>query len=235
MIGKETPPFLYNPSMRLVLETFTVPPFGENCYLVGDAAAGTAAVVDPGGRVDDVLRSAKTAGVKVDLILGTHAHIDHVSGVAELAERSGAPFWLHQGALPYLDHLPQQAQMFGLPPVRIPRVDGWLTEGQRVAVGGLTLTVREAFGHAPGHVILVGPSLAYEDHEGPLVFCGDVVFRGSVGRVDLPGGDEATLRESIRREILSLPDASLLLSGHGPATTVGLERRQNPFLRQWFG
>lgn len=220
--------------MQLLLETFTVAPFGENSYLVGDLDSGEAAVIDPGGRVDDILRTAALAGVTVRLILGTHAHIDHVSGVAELAERTGAPFRLHREALPFLEHLPQQAAMFGLPPVRAPLVDAWLEAGQVVAVGSLDFRVREAPGHAPGHVILVGPSLAYEGHEGPLVFCGDVIFRGSVGRVDLPGGDEATLRESIRREILSLPDEALLLSGHGPATTVGLERRHNPFLRHWF-
>jgi len=221
--------------MKLVLETFTVMPFSENTYLVGDADAGTAAVIDPGGRVDDILRSARLAGVTIHLILGTHGHIDHVSGVAELAERTGAPYWLHADARPFLDHLPQQAAMFGLPPVPVPRVDGPLTAGQEIAVGGLRFTVREAPGHAPGHVILVGPALDYEDHQGPIVFCGDVIFRGSVGRTDLPGGDLAGLRRSIEREILSLPDEALLLSGHGPATTVGLERRQNPFLRQWFG
>lgn len=221
--------------MKLVLETFTVMPFSENSYLVGDADAGTAAVIDPGGRVDDILRTAELAGVAVTLILGTHGHIDHVSGVAELAERTGAPYWLHPDALPFLAHLPQQAEMFGLPPVPVPRVDGPLAAGQEIAVGGLRFTVRETPGHAPGHVTLVGPALDFEGHRGPIVFCGDVIFRGSIGRTDLPGGDVATLRRSIEREILSLPDEALLLSGHGPATTVGLERRQNPFLRQWFG
>lgn len=221
--------------MRCLLETFTVAPFGENSYLVGDADRGVAAVVDPGGRVDDILRTAALAGVTVQLILGTHAHIDHVSGVTELAGRTGAPFWLHPEARPTLEQLPQQAALFGLPPLSVPQVDGWLQAGQVVEVGSLAFTVRDAPGHAPGHVILVGPRVEVEGHEGPLVFCGDVIFRGSVGRVDLPGGDEATLRQSIRREILALPDDALLLSGHGPATTVGLERRQNPFLRHWFG
>lgn len=221
--------------MKLVLETFTVMPFSENSYLIGDADAGAAAVIDPGGRVDDILRTAQLAGVEVRLILGTHAHIDHVSGVAEMAERTGAPYWLHRDALPFLAHLSQQAQLFGLPPVRVPRVDGHLYADQTITIGEMRFTVREAPGHAPGHVILVGPDIEHEGHQGPAVFCGDVIFRGSVGRTDLPGGDTATLRDSIRREILSLPDGALLLSGHGPATTVGLERRQNPFLRQWFG
>jgi len=221
--------------MKLVLETFTVQPFSENTYLVGDADAGVAAVIDPGGRVDDILRSARLAEVEVRLILGTHAHIDHVSGVAELAARTGAPYWLHPDALPFLAQLPLQAQMFGLPPVPVPQVDAHLAAGQVIGVGGLSFTVREAPGHAPGHVVLVGPTVDFEGHHGPLVFCGDVIFRGGIGRTDLPGGDTATLRDSILREILSLPDEALLLSGHGPATTVGLERRQNSFLRQWFG
>ena len=173
----------------------------DSTYLVGDADAGVAAVIDPGGRVDDILRTAQLAGLAVRLILGTHGHIDHVSGVAELAERTGAPYWLHPDALPFLTHLPQQAQMFGLPPVPIPRVDGPLAADQAITVGGLTFTVREAPGHAPGHVILVGPVVDHEGHRGPLVFCGDVIFRGSIGRTDLPGGDTATLRDSIQREL----------------------------------
>jgi glyoxylase-like metal-dependent hydrolase (beta-lactamase superfamily II) len=220
--------------LRPVFEVFTVPPFGENTYLVGDAEAGEAIVVDPGGRVDDILRVAERRGVRIGRIVNTHAHVDHVTGVAELKARTGAPFWLHPEARPMLAALPAQAALFGLPPVEVPEVDADLAAGQRLEVGGLVLEVRDTPGHAPGHVTLVGP-LVELDGEGPAPFalCGDVIFQGSIGRTDLPGGDYATLMRSIEGQILTLPDETVLYSGHGPATTVGLERRFNPFVREW--
>lgn len=222
--------------LRPVFEVFTVPPFGENTYLLGDAEAGEAIVVDPGGRVEDILRVAERRGVRVVRIVNTHAHIDHVAGVASLQARTGAPFWLHADAVPMLDALPAQATLYGLPPTTVPSVDHLLAPGQAIPVGALSLEVRYTPGHAPGHVTLVGPPVAL-DGEAPVPFalCGDVIFMGSIGRTDLPGGDFDTLMASIEREVLTLPDETLLFSGHGPATTVGQERRSNPFVRQWLG
>lgn len=219
--------------MRPILETFTVPPFGENTYLLGDADAGAAIVVDPGGRVDDILRVAAQRGVTIRAIVNTHAHIDHVSGVEELKQRTGAPFWLHRDAEPMLATGPAQAEMFGLPPFEVPAIDAYLTEGQTIDVGGIALAVRHTPGHAPGHVTLVGPEVELDGRKSPFALCGDAIFLGSIGRTDLPGGDYDVLMGAIEREILTLPDETVLYSGHGPATTVGRERRTNPFVVDW--
>lgn len=219
--------------MRPVLETLTVPPFGENTYLFGDADAGVAVVIDPGGRADEIVGVAARRGVAIHAIVITHAHIDHIGGVADLQARTGAPFWLHPDAVPMLATAPLQAATFGMPPFEAPAADHLLAAGQTIAVGGLSLTVRHTPGHAPGHVTLVAPTLTLDGRTAPVAFCGDVIFMGSVGRTDLPGGDHATLMTSIAREILTLPDETVLYPGHGPATTVGRERRTNPFVLDW--
>jgi glyoxylase-like metal-dependent hydrolase (beta-lactamase superfamily II) len=219
--------------MQPVLETLTVSPFDENMYLVGDADAGVAVVVDPGGRTEDLVRVAGLRGVEITHILCTHAHIDHVAGAAALRDATGAPFWLHEADLPLLQGLSQQADMFGLPRVQSPEVDGLLTAGQVIEVGDLRLTVRETPGHAPGHVTFVCPQVQLEFGDHPFALCGDVVFYGSIGRTDLPGGNYETLMTSIEHVILGLPDDTVLLSGHGPATTVGREREHNPFVADW--
>jgi glyoxylase-like metal-dependent hydrolase (beta-lactamase superfamily II) len=219
--------------MRPVLETFTVPPFQENTYLLGDADAGEGIVVDPGGRVDDILRVAAQRSLAIRAIVNTHSHVDHVLGVAELKARTGAHFWIHPEAVRMLQALPNQAALYGLPPAEVPEVDGALQDGQELAVGDIRLTVRDAPGHAPGHVILVGPVLELENETAPRAIVGDVIFYGSIGRTDLPGGNFETLMASIERAVLSLPDETVLYSGHGPATTVGHERAFNPFVREW--
>lgn len=220
--------------MRLALETFVVPPFAENAYLLGDLDAGAAIAVDPGGRADEIAARAERLGLRIEAIVNTHAHIDHVAGVAALQRRTGAPWWLHGDAVPGLAQLPAQAALFGLPPVEVPAVDGLLAVGQAIEVGGLTLDVRSTPGHAPGHVTLVTRgSVVVDGVPSGLALCGDVIFAGSIGRVDLPGGDAAALMDSIEREILALPDDTVLCSGHGPRTTVGRERRANPFVLAW--
>lgn len=221
--------------MRLVLEAFTVPPFQENTYLLGDADTGDALVVDPGGRADDIVRVARSRELAIRVVVATHAHIDHVSGVEELRELTGAPFMLHADAEEHLGSLSEQARLFGLPPLEPPRVDGHLREEEALAVGGVALEVRPTPGHAPGHVTLVSDPVPFEDGTRVLAFCGDVVFLGSIGRTDLPGGDFDELMQSIERQIMTLPDDTVLLSGHGPATTVGHERRHNPFAGEWQG
>jgi glyoxylase-like metal-dependent hydrolase (beta-lactamase superfamily II) len=219
--------------MRALIEVFTVMPFSENTYLIGDLDAGEAIVVDPGGRVDDILRVAQQHGLTIDRIVNTHAHIDHVSGVSDLQAATGASFWLHPEAEPMLAGVRQQAAMFGLPPFDPPTVDRHIQIGETIEVGGLRLESRFTPGHAPGHVTLVGPKIDYEGRQAPFALCGDAIFMGSIGRVDLPGGDYETLMRSIQQEILSLPDDTLLFSGHGPATTVGRERAYNPFVIEW--
>lgn len=196
--------------------------FVENCYLVIDETARQCAIVDPGEEAGLILHKLEQAAVQPVAIWLTHAHIDHVLGVPRVREATGAPVFLHPADRPFYDQVPEQAAAFGLrvgPP--LPAPDRVFAHGEWVHVGGLSFAVRHTPGHSPGSVSLVG--------EG-VVFAGDVLFQGSIGRSDLPGGDFETLVGSIERELLTLPDATIVYSGHGPETTIGVERRTNPFL-----
>ncbi|HET8712874.1 MAG TPA: MBL fold metallo-hydrolase [Gemmatimonadales bacterium] len=196
--------------------------FAENCYLIVDEEAKQCAVVDPGEEAGLILHKiAETGATPVGIWL-THAHLDHVVGVARVAQETGVPVWLHPGDRPLYDAVPQQAGAFGLaPPAELPAPNRDLAHGAGLGVGVLRFEVRHAPGHSPGSVCFVGHGVA---------FVGDVLFAGSIGRTDLPGGDFETLITSIERELLSLPDDTIVYSGHGPETTIGRERRANPFL-----
>jgi glyoxylase-like metal-dependent hydrolase (beta-lactamase superfamily II) len=196
--------------------------FAENCYLVVDEPARQCAVVDPGEEAGLILHKIEESGATLVGIWLTHAHLDHVVGVGRLAEETGVPIWLHPADRALYDAVPQQAGAFGLaPPPALPAPDRDMTPGALLAVGALRFEIRHAPGHSPGSVCLVGHGIA---------FVGDVLFAGSIGRTDLPGGDFETLIASIERELLSLPDETIVYSGHGPETTIGRERRANPFL-----
>lgn len=202
----------------------TVGPMQENAYVAADEASGACAVIDPGAEADRLLGAVRRAGgpdARVVAILLTHAHLDHVGAVAELRAATGAPVHLHPADLPLYRAAPEQARAYGWSFPAPPEPDHALSDGAEIRVGGALLRVRHAPGHAPGHVVLVGPGLA---------FVGDCVFAGSIGRTDLPGGDGPTLLRSITRTILSLPEETVLYPGHGPATTVARERASNPFL-----
>lgn len=196
--------------------------FAENCYLVVDEQAAQCAVVDPGEEAGLILHKIAETGAQPVAIWLTHAHLDHVLGVARIAAETAAPVWLHPADRPLYDAVPDQAAWFGLgAPPRLPAPDRDLVHGEELAVGALRFAVRHAPGHSPGSVCFVGPG---------VVFSGDVLFAGSIGRTDLPGGDFETLIASIERELLPLPDDTILYSGHGPESTIGRERRTNPFL-----
>ncbi len=220
-------------ALDLVLEALTTGPFAVNTYLLGDAAVGQAVVVDPGGEVASILSLLQRHGLALQAILTTHAHIDHLAAAHALQSQTGAPLWMHDDARKTLATLGQQAAWFGLEPVVTPAVNGALRAGQVLNVGGIALEVRHTPGHAAGHVTLVSAPLPLASGVARLAFCGDVVFEGSIGRTDLPGGDYEQLMHSIEQEILSLPDDTVLLPGHGPATTVGQERFSNPFILDW--
>jgi glyoxylase-like metal-dependent hydrolase (beta-lactamase superfamily II) len=178
--------------------------------------------VDPGEEAGLILHKVEQSGAKPVAIWLTHAHLDHVLGVPRIAAETGASVWLHSADRPLYDAVPEQAAWFGLaPPPRLPAPDREMVHGERVTVGALSFDVRHAPGHSPGSVCLLGPGVA---------FSGDVLFAGSIGRTDLPGGDFGTLIASIERELLPLPDDTIVYSGHGPETTIGRERRTNPFL-----
>ncbi|HEY7686779.1 MAG TPA: MBL fold metallo-hydrolase, partial [Gemmatimonadales bacterium] len=192
-----------------------------NCYLVIDETARQCAIVDPGEEAGLILRQVEQAAVLPVAIWLTHAHLDHVLGVTPVRAATGAPVFLHPADRALYDRVPDQATAFGLradPPDPPDRV---FAHGEVLRVGELSFTVRHTPGHSPGSVSIVG--------EG-IVFAGDVLFQGSIGRTDLPGGNLETLLASIERELLVLPDSTIVYSGHGPATTIGAERRTNPFL-----
>ena len=195
--------------------------FVENTYLVIDEKTGQAAVVDPGEDTDLIAGALRDAGVTTVAIWLTHAHLDHLLGVSRIREETGAPVYLHPADRPLYDAAPQQGAAFGIPAAPLAPPDRAFAHGDTLRVGDLSFEVRHVPGHSPGHVALVGHG---------VVFAGDVLFQGSVGRTDLPGGDYDTLLAGIRRELLALPDSTIVYAGHGPQTTIGAERRSNPFL-----
>ncbi len=196
--------------------------FAENCWVVAEPAAGRAAVIDPGEEADRILAVIAGRGWTVEHIWLTHAHIDHVLGVDRVRGATGAPVALHPADRTWYDQLPVQAALFGLPaPPPLAPPDRILAHDEVLTLGALRFTVRHVPGHSPGHVAFLGHGLAIS---------GDTLFAGSVGRTDLPGGNHAQLLASIRTELLALPDETRVLPGHGPETTIGAERRENPFL-----
>lgn len=198
--------------------SFQLTPFVTNCYVVRDA--GEAIVIDPGDVTPALLKAIE--GYRMPLIVNTHCHCDHCGGNAELKRRTQADLVCHKDELPLLRALEQQGQMFGVPFEASPEPDRFIVEGDTISVGGIAMRVIEVPGHSPGHVALVGDG---------FVMGGDVLFAGSIGRTDLLGGNYNQLIRSIRSKFLTLPDDTIVYSGHGPATTIGDERRTNPFLQ----
>lgn len=196
---------------------FPLTPFYTNSYVLKDN--GEAIIVDPGEASPRLLRSVEDS--KVTLIVNTHCHCDHAGGNAGVKAATGAPLAIHREELPLLESLPQQGLMFGVPFPPSPPPDRFLEEGDAIRVGNITLRVLHAPGHSPGHIVLAGMG---------FVLAGDVLFAGSIGRTDLPGGSYPRLLDSIRAKLLTLPDDTVVYSGHGPETTIGAERASNPFL-----
>jgi glyoxylase-like metal-dependent hydrolase (beta-lactamase superfamily II) len=207
----------------MILEMLTVGPFQENCYIIGDEQTGTGALVDPGDEATRIALAVEQTGLDIGQIIITHAHIDHVGAVAALADEYACPVLMHAEAAPMLQQLPTQAMMMGLRFGKLPTVDHHIEDEEVLDVGGLRLRSLYTPGHAPGHLAF------YLEDEG-LVLSGDALFAGSVGRTDLFGGDMDLLMRSINERLLTLPDETRVLSGHGPETTIGEERAHNPFL-----
>jgi hydroxyacylglutathione hydrolase len=212
----------------IVVQTVAVGPLGCNCVIIGDVTTGAAAVVDPGGDADRILGLLSGLRLRCTVIINTHAHFDHVGANASLRRATGAPLKLHADDLPLYDSLQEQAAFLGglLPvPERAP-VDELLADGQRVAVGSATATVLHTPGHSPGSICLLF------DGDPPLLLSGDTLFAGGIGRSDLVGGDPDALTRSLRARLLPLDDETRVIPGHGPETTIGVERRTNPFLTE---
>ncbi len=202
-----------------------VTPFEQNCSLLICEKSDRAVVVDPGGDIERILTAIAEAGVTVEKILLTHGHVDHAGGVSELAERLNLPvegpqredkFWI--------DQIPEQARQFGFGESNSFEPDRWLEDGDTVEVGNSKLQIIHAPGHSPGHVV-------FYEATARLAVVGDVLFRGSIGRTDFPGGNHQHLLDSIRDKLFPLGDDVRFIPGHGPVSTFGDERRHNPFVK----
>jgi len=194
-----------------------------NCYLVGCEETSQAAIIDPSWDGRSILAMAENDGWQITHILLTHAHFDHIGGLQELKSTTGAPIYAHPDAIDMLRDATMSAAFFGMRIPQPPPPDEMLSDGQVLTVGDLQLQVLYTPGHAPGHVCFYLPDYR-------VLFDGDVLFQGSIGRTDLPGGDYDALMSSIRDRLLILPDDTRVFSGHGSPTTIGQERQTNPFL-----
>lgn len=238
----------------MIIKTVAVTPFSQNARLVIDEPSRCASVIDPGGEVELLLRLIAESEVTVESVFLTHAHIDHCGGVAELLSKlpGAIPLYAHRGDAELRSTIEAQAQYFGLSPQEYrnaPEPDHYLEHGDAFQIGGASATVLFTPGHAPGHIALFFPweesntphrievlenrrltPVSAFQCSAPILLAGDALFAGSIGRTDLPAGNHQQLLESITTHLLSKPDETLVLSGHGPETTIGRERRSNPFL-----
>ena len=206
------------------VQVVPVTAFQQNCSVVWCERTRRAAVVDPGGDLERVLAVVVRNGLMLEKILLTHAHLDHAAATAELARRESLPIeGPHEGDLFWIEQMPAQAKMFGFPPSECFTPDRWLSQNDRVTVGEVEFEVRHCPGHTPGHVV-------FFQRDARFAIVGDVIFAGSVGRSDLPRGNGAQLVRSIRENLFPLGDDVTFLPGHGPTSTFGEERRNNPFV-----
>lgn len=215
------------PATTMPLHYLTIPvtPFQQNASIVWCERTREAAVVDPGGELPRLLATVESQGLDLRQILLTHAHIDHAGGTGQLARERGLPIvGPHRGDQFWIDALPQQSVMFGFPPAEPFAPTRWLEDGDTVQVGDCVLAVRHCPGHTPGHVV-------FHSAEAKRAFVGDVLFAGSIGRTDFPGGDHDTLIDSITRRLWPMGDDTVFIPGHGPESSFGRERRTNPFVR----
>lgn len=204
-----------------------VPPFYKNGYLVACEHTAEAVAIDPGDEVPELIDAAKREQLRVGAILLTHAHMDHVTGVAAAKSAWGVKVWLHPADRFLYDNVVQQGRMFGMAIEAPPPVDAFYEPGVPLRFGRYVVDVLPTPGHCPGGVCL---AIGAEGDAARELFVGDTLFAGSIGRTDLPGGDLETLLQSIRTVLFRFPDDTLVHSGHGPDTTIGVERRSNPFL-----
>jgi len=208
----------------MILESFPVGPLACNCTILGDEEAREAIVIDPGDEVGLIHKRLTELGLKLKQILVTHAHIDHVGGALKLKQLTGAPIYLNESDLPLLEMMESQAAWLGVRAPEVALPDESLSDGQVVGLEAYPAQVLHTPGHTQGSICL---------HFAPLklLVAGDTLFAGSIGRTDLPGGNFGQIIDSLHSRLLALPDETRVLPGHGPATTIGEERRGNPFLQ----
>jgi glyoxylase-like metal-dependent hydrolase (beta-lactamase superfamily II) len=208
----------------MTIESFAVGPLQCNCTLMGDEETGEAIVIDPGDEVERICKRLTELGLTLKQILVTHAHIDHVGGALQLKKLTGAPILLNENDLPLLKMMEMQAGWLGIPTPETAAPDANLADGLTVGLDRYPAQVIHTPGHTQGSVCL---------HFAPLnlLVAGDTLFAGSIGRTDLPGGNAGQILDSIANRLLALPDQTRVVTGHGPATTIGAERKANPYLQ----
>ncbi|WP_299977153.1 MBL fold metallo-hydrolase [Desulfobacula sp.] len=206
----------------MIIKKLEVGPIMANCFILGCESTKQAVVIDPGDDADRILMELAKSELKVKYLINTHGHFDHVSANKRMKEATGAQIAIHPEDEPMLHELSQSALMFGLSSENSPPADILLEDGDEVTFGEITLQVIHTPGHSKG-----GISLYTKGH----LFAGDTLFSGSIGRTDLPGGDYDTLISNIKKKLLIFDEDTIVYTGHGPETTIGNEKRMNPFLR----
>jgi glyoxylase-like metal-dependent hydrolase (beta-lactamase superfamily II) len=205
----------------VIIKTLTVGPIQANCFILGCDETLAAAVIDPGDETDRILNALAESSLSAKFIINTHGHFDHVGANKRLKEATGAPILIHCLDAPMLDQLSSTAAAWGLAADNSPKPDRELNDGDKISFGNTTLKVIHTPGHTPGGISL---------YASDVIFVGDTLFAGSIGRTDFPGGSFETLKESIRKKLFVLGDHVKVYAGHGPSTTIGEERRSNPFV-----
>jgi glyoxylase-like metal-dependent hydrolase (beta-lactamase superfamily II) len=208
----------------MIRKTFSVPPLGCNCSIIGDPVTKQAIVVDPGGAHERILHEVRQLGLTVSHILHTHAHFDHFLASGEMKKATGATICLHQNDLELWKNLELQCRMFGVVYAPVPEPDYWLKDEEKLLIGQVSAVALHTPGHTPG-------SMSFHFPGDDLVLAGDTLFRGSIGRTDLWGGDFDAIEQSIRERLYSLKDATIVVTGHGPETEIGVEKETNQFVR----
>jgi len=205
----------------------TVGLFQSNCFVASCEETKEAIVIDACDEADRILGYVEREGLDVKMIVNTHSHIDHVTALPEVKAALGVPVVMHENELELYKGIPQQAAMFGIAAPGLVEIDRYIKEGDTISFGKFTGEVIDTPGHSPGGITLV-----FRDESPPKAFVGDVLFEGSIGRIDLPGSDEQEMIASLRKIVKTLPDDMVVYSGHGRETTIGREKKTNPFLLQ---
>jgi glyoxylase-like metal-dependent hydrolase (beta-lactamase superfamily II) len=209
----------------MIIETFPVGLLQCNCTIIGSDQTREAVIIDPGDDVPRIVSRLAHHKLTARYIIATHGHIDHVGGFKELKEATGAPVYLHEGDLFLYNALAMQAQLLGITPPSSTEVDARMDDGEEIGAGEVKLRVHHTPGHTPGSICF------YSAGDDARLYAGDTLFMGSIGRTDLWGGSFEEIMDSLRNKVITLPDETVVIPGHGPATTIGREKRFNPFLQ----